>query len=73
MKAMSLTFVMPVALQYTTRALGSESCSFLTIAATFVLLLLSPPSLSSERFFALWHSSKMMQPSKSLPPHQLMI
>ena len=64
---MFLTSLKPVALQWTTLALGSNLCTELTANATLVLCC----SLPGTKFLALWHSSKMRQPSKSSPPHLL--
>ncbi len=47
------------------RACGSSVCSCST--ARPVLVALARPA--GTRFFALWHSSKMMTPSKSVPHH----
>lgn len=50
---------------YTTRAFGKRFCSSSAVKPVFVGLL----EPVGHRFFALWHSSKMMQPSNSVPHH----
>ena len=54
MYVMFPTSEMPVALQYTMRALGSRCCSASTVAATLVPVSFCP----AAPFLALWHSSK---------------
>ena len=65
MYAMCFGSLAPVAEAYTTRAFGSLFCNSRTVCPVFVGL----PAPLGQRFLALWHSSKMMQPSKS-SPHQ---
>lgn len=65
MYAIFLGSLAPVADAYTTLALGNLFCSSKTVKPVFVGLL----EPTGHKFFARWHSSNTITPSKSSPHH----